>query len=90
MSNIKEESKEVPIQERPRDEQIIFWYQHGKGSIQDLARIYNVEVSYVLNIIGEGHLSNVTLGGDMIDATTAGPGVSMNYGKEIKIPFDVR
>lgn len=89
-NDVKEEIKEIPIQERPRDEQIVYWYQRGKGSIQDLARIFNVEVSYILDLIGEGHSSSVSVQGDLIDAGDAGPGVSMNYGKDIKIPFDVR
>ena len=82
--------KETPIQERPRDEQIVYWYQRGKGSIQDLARIFNVEVPYVLGLIGEGKSGYVVMQGDLIDQSIAGPGASMNYGKEVKIPFDVR
>ena len=67
--------------------EIKHWYMIGRGSIQDLARIYNVSVEQVLDLIGEGSAKSVTAQGDMIDAAEAGPGAEMNYGKEFKIPF---
>lgn len=75
--------------DKTTEEQIKFYYQHGKGSIQDLARIYRVSVDEVLHIIGESNLGTVSTQGDMIDASEVGPGASMNYGKEFKVPFDV-
>lgn len=64
-------------------------YQHGRGSIQDLARIYHVSVDEVLEITGNSTLSTVFSQGDLIDSTEAGPNAAMNYGKEIKVPFTV-
>lgn len=64
-------------------------YQHGRGSIQDLARIYNVSVDEVLEITGNGELSTVYAQGDLIDASEAGPSAQMNYGKDFKVPFTV-
>lgn len=64
-------------------------YQHGRGSIQDLARIYNVPVSEVLEITGNSSLSRVYSPGDLIDASEAGPGAEMNYGKEVDVPYSV-
>jgi hypothetical protein len=63
------------------------FYQTGKGSIQDLARIYRVSVDEVLEVIGEKHLSSVRISGDMIDPTEAGPGAQLNYGSDVVVPF---
>jgi len=71
------------------DAEILKHYQAGHGSIQDLARIYNVSVAHVLNLTGQSHLTTVQTQGDMIDASDAGPGAEMNYGKEFYVPFTV-
>jgi len=73
--------------DKTTEEQIKYFYQHGKGSIQDLARIYRVSVDEVLHLIGESNLGTVVAQGDMIDASEIGPGATMNYGKEFKVPF---
>lgn len=78
------------INEKTVEEQIKFYYQHGKGSIQDLSRIFNVSVDHVLNLIGESQLSTVSTTGDLIDESEAGPGATINYSKTFKVPFDVR
>lgn len=65
------------------------WYIKGKGSIQDLARIYRVTVEEVLELIGESGLGTVTTQGDMVDPSEAGPGVQLEHGKDFKVPFDV-
>lgn len=70
-------------------EEIVKAYQTGRTSIQDIARVYRVSVDQVLGYIGEGHLASVHLGGDLIDAQEAGPGATLNYGQEYKIPFSV-
>lgn len=70
-------------------EKILGHYLRGEGSIQDLARIYKVSVDEVLEIIGEKNLGSVTVQGDLIDASEAGPNAEMNYGQEFKVPFDV-
>lgn len=71
------------------DEKIISHYQKGQGSIQDIARVYNVPVSYVLELIGHGNLASVQTTGDLIDSSEAGPNVQMNYGKDFIVPFTV-
>lgn len=68
-------------------EKILQAYNTSRNSIQDIARIHNVSVDTVLQIIGEGHLGTVAVDGDLIDASEAGPNAEMNYGKEFKVPF---
>ena len=70
-------------------EKILGHYQHGQGSIQDIARVYHVTVGEVLDIIGAPELTTVTAQGDMIDVSEAGPGAQMSYGKNFKVPFSV-
>lgn len=62
-------------------------YQAGRGSIQDYARIYNVPVEKVLEIVNEPHLSTVDISGDMIDPKEAGPGAQLNYGTKVDVPY---
>lgn len=69
--------------------EIIKAYQTSKNSIQDIARIYRVDVKEVLELIGESNLSTVTLPGDMIDATEIGPGASVYRGKDIDVNISV-
>lgn len=70
-------------------QKILGHYQRGEGSIQDIARVYHVTVQQVLEIIGEGDIGQVHIGGDMIDASEAGPGADMNYGRDFHVPFSV-
>ena len=67
--------------------EILHLYLTGKGSIQDYARIYRLSVEQVLAIVNETHLSSVSISGDMIDPTEAGPGAAMNYGSEVPVPY---
>lgn len=62
-------------------------YIRGQGSIQDIARVYRVEVDEVLNIIGLNDLSSVDAQGDLIDASEAGPGAEINHGKTFQVPY---
>lgn len=62
-------------------------YQKGQGTIQDIARVYGVTVADVLQAIGQGHLASVSTQGDMISESEAGPGATMNYGKQFIVPF---
>lgn len=66
-------------------------YQKGQGSIQDLARVYNVSVDDVLMAIGQGHIAEgVTLVGDLVDQAYAGPEVKVNQdGTKVKQTFTV-
>jgi hypothetical protein len=67
--------------------QVNEYYQMGKVSIQDIARILRLSVPEVLEAIGEGDMSTVTIGGDLIDPSEAGPGAQMNYGQTVNVPF---
>jgi len=69
-------------------EKIIGHYQRGQGSIQDIARVYNVSVAEVLRVTGNNDLATVTLGGDLIDQSEAGNS-PINYGENIPVPFTV-
>jgi hypothetical protein len=63
-------------------------YQSGTNSLQDLARIYKVDLDDVLNLTGNGHLATVqTSAGDMIDSSEAGPGGRLNGPESTKVPF---
>lgn len=68
---------------------VIEAYQTSRNSIQDIARIYKVDVHDVMEAIGEGRSSHVQFGGDLIDASEAGPNAPLNYGKEVKVPITV-
>lgn len=74
---------------KDKDAEIINAYQKSHRSIQDIARIFDVSVDRVLNLIGHGNLASVTFQGDMVDAGEAGPGATMNYGQTTKVPFSV-
>lgn len=63
-------------------------YLTSRNSIQDIARIYRVDVHEVMEVIGEGQASTVHLEGDMISQDEAGSNAQMNYGKDIKIPIN--
>ncbi len=66
---------------------IINHYQKGQGSIQDIARVYRLTVPEVLGVLGLTDLTTVSTGGDLIDPSEAGPGATMNYGKQHQVPF---
>jgi len=66
------------------------FYQHGKGSIQDYARIYRVSVAEILDIVGESDLKRAKMSdGDQVDAAELGPtGRGMINGPEyVDVPF---
>lgn len=65
-------------------------YEKGRGSIQDLARVYHVDVDSVLRTIGIDDMSEVTVVGDLIDREEAGPEAELNpNGKRYKVPYDL-
>lgn len=66
---------------------VIGHYQRGQGSIQDIARVYRLEVTQVLDILGIKDLSTINIQGDMITPDEAGPGADMNYGKDYPVPY---
>lgn len=69
--------------------EILNAYQRGRNSIQDIARIFKVSVPEVLDLIGEGQSKSVSVPGDLISEAEAGPDATMNFGKEVKVPFSV-
>lgn len=62
-------------------------YQLGQGSIQDLARVYRVEVSAVLDVLGLNDLLEVESVGDLVDASEVDPNTTINSGKIHKAKF---
>lgn len=66
---------------------IVDHYQRGQGSIQDIARVYRLSVSEVLEILEKKNLENVYFIGDTIDQGEAGPGANMNFGQVENINF---
>jgi hypothetical protein len=70
--------------------QVITAYQTSSNSIQDIARIYKVDVHEVLEVIGEGDMSTVHTPGDLVDPSELGPGdAQINYGKDITVPISL-
>jgi hypothetical protein len=84
----KEDEKAL-LEAMSLEDRVMYHYQHGQGSIQDIARVYRLDVNEVLHMIGEDELSTVQLqSGDLIDASEAGPGAQMNYeGKRFYVPY---
>lgn len=65
----------------PTEERIKYHYEHGQGSIQDIARTYRYTVEEVLHIIGQDEMLSVPLGGDQVDAEdVTKSGLNYNYG----------
>lgn len=75
------------VKELTQDEKIVDAYQSSHRSIQDIARIFNVSVDHVLNLIGAGDLATVQIQGDLIDESELGPGAQFNHGKTEHIIF---
>lgn len=73
----------------PTEERIKYHYEHGQGSIQDIARSYRVPVEDVLHIIGQDEMLSVPLGGDQVDADDVNrvPGMSYNYGTTQRVTY---
>ncbi len=60
-------------------------YQSGAFSPLQLSYKFNVEISEVLEAIGEGQMNEVILVGDQID--DAGPGATINYGTRQRVQY---
>lgn len=84
---VNEAPKEKKLENMTQEQKILYHYQHGEGSIQNIARFFNVEVDEVLNIIGEGDIAQVHQAGDTIGPDEAGPNATINYGEDVKVPF---
>jgi hypothetical protein len=62
-------------------------YQTGSSSIQDIARVFRVDVDDVLNLTGNGHLATVHTSGDLVDRQEVGPNVPLSQGQEYQTPI---
>jgi len=60
------------------EEKVMYHYQRGQGSIQDIARVYKLSVDEVLQMVGLDDMSEVQTQGDLIDQSEAGPEVRVN------------
>lgn len=75
--------------DKATEKKIIDHYQKAQGSIQDIARVYKVTVNEVLDAIGQGDANHVSVGGDLVDQSEAGPEAKISYGKTYTIDYDV-
>lgn len=62
-------------------------YQLGQGSIQDIARVYNLDVADVLEAIGQTELLEVESVGDLVDARELEPGTPLMASKKHRANF---
>ncbi len=69
------------------EQQVINAYQTGSSSLQDIARLHNIDINKVLVITGNSHLATVDMGGDLIDQEEAGNNATVNVPETIKVPF---
>lgn len=70
------------------DQKVIDDYQHGRGTIQQIAIFYNITVDEVLKITGNTDLLEVEVVGDLVDASEAGPDVAISRSKKYKVNYD--
>lgn len=56
-------------------------YQLGQGSIQDIARVYRLDVNDVLDALKLNDVLEVESVGDMVDESEVDPGTVINHGK---------
>lgn len=86
------DKRRQPVRERYNIDDELFdkildHYHKGQGSIQDIARVYRVDVAAVLDITGNSVMKYIEMDGDLIDADDAGPGATMNNGRIEAINF---
>lgn len=65
-------------------------YDKGRGSIQDFARIYRLEVSEVNEILEQPEMNTINFIGDLIDQEYAGQMPVNEAGETYKIPYDIK
>lgn len=87
MAKSSDKPTDEDIEALPIEDKVKYRYEHGQGSIQDIARVYRLEVSEVLEMIGEGEMNSVEFGGDLITEKEAGPGATMNRGEQYDVPY---
>lgn len=75
----------MPAKKLTVPEQIKKDYENGAFSPLQLSYKYNVEVADVYKAIEQTDMLNVTIVGDQVDS--AGPGVAINYGTVVNVPY---
>lgn len=73
----KDEEKKL-LDSMTIEQKVKYHYEHAQGSIQDIARVYRLDVAEVLTIIGETDILEVQTTGDLIDPSELQPGQSVN------------
>ena len=62
-------------------------YQLGQGSIQDIARVYHLEVNTVLEELGLTDMLEVESVGDLVDRSEVDPDVVLNPYKKHRAKY---
>lgn len=65
-------------------------YDKGRGTIQDYARIYRLDVSEVNDILGQTDVNSIQMVGDLVDQEYVGNKSVVNeVGETYTVPFDI-
>lgn len=68
-------------------ERVTYRYQHGQGSIQDIARWDRLSVDEVLTILHMDDLKTVQTQGDLVDSSELMPGTPVNHGDQFRVNY---
>lgn len=68
---------------------VIEHYNLGQGSIQDIARVYRLDVNEVLEVLGMHDMMTVQTMGDLIGQDEAGLETPLQSGRQYKVPYSV-
>lgn len=66
---------------------VIEHYNLGQGSIQDIARVYRLDVDEVLEVLGMQDMMTVQTMGDLIGQDEAGLETQLQTGRKYKVPY---
>lgn len=67
---------------------VIEHYNLGQGSIQDIARVYRLDVDEVLEVLGMQDMMTVQTMGDLIGQEEAGLETTLQRGTRHKVPYN--
>lgn len=67
---------------------VIEHYNLGQGSIQDIARVYRLDVDEVLEVLGMQDMMTVQTMGDLIGQDEAGLETPLQSGRKYKVPYN--
>lgn len=87
MAGEQKKTETVDLNTLPVEERVMWRYQHGKGSIQDIARWDRLTVDEVLTIIGQDELKTVTTQGDLVDESDLQAGTPFNHGDQHRVTY---